>query len=192
MYPRRIRESIPALPSLLWLARKFCQHFWVDPVVEVLVKLERVYLVVRVLIGGSPVAMHVIGSPLFRIGMAFRDQATVVPAFVDVLKTGAGVNISTSPATRVAESFFESRAKIFILTFFVQKYSYFDSPLGWSLDKGSVCGKAHSTVYLPNECSVVNKQIFLHKKYPIQYICPIWFLLFCSNCEQTNIFAQRI
>ena len=49
-YPPCERESICSLPSLLWVSYKPSQHFWVDPVVEVNVKLELVNLVIHLLI----------------------------------------------------------------------------------------------------------------------------------------------
>ena len=83
-----IGNSVGLLPSL---SQAFCalckipQHFWVLPVVEIVVILELRNLLQFLLTGSLPVVVHLIGFPFPRVFVTERNEATVVPILVHVL-----------------------------------------------------------------------------------------------------------
>ena len=83
-----IGNTVGLLPSL---SQAFCalckvpQHFWVLPVVEIIVILELSNLLQFLLTESFPVVVHLIGFPFPWVFVTVGNEATVVPILVHVL-----------------------------------------------------------------------------------------------------------
>ena len=85
-----IRKAISFFPRSFqnpFLCCKILQHFWIHPVVKVVVIFVLLDQFQCLLAVCFPIRMHVIGFPLCRVLVTIRNKATIIPVLVNMFPT---------------------------------------------------------------------------------------------------------